>query len=215
MRPKLTRLASATSDAMQYTLRILPTSNPRPATGVSESSNGSQFGGVAQARDDGRRGRTLALSLLGLSLLGLSLLAVAGCGGEPRGSNPGPTDPDAPTEFTMTESGLKYRILRKSDGAKPTAHDSVTVDYVGWLDDESEFDNSYNRREPAKFALGSVIPGWTEGLQYVAEGGMIELEIPSALGYGPRGHGASIPGGATLHFKVELHEIQSLPRPGN
>ena len=29
---------------------------------------------------------------------------------------PGPSDPDAPQEFTTTESGLKYRILRRSEG---------------------------------------------------------------------------------------------------
>ncbi|GAA5505977.1 FKBP-type peptidyl-prolyl cis-trans isomerase [Novipirellula caenicola] len=117
-------------------------------------------------------------------------------------------DADAPTEFTETESGLKYRILRKSDGPKPSATDRVTVDYTGWLDNGTEFDSSYARREPATFRLNEVVPGWTEGLQLIGEGGMIELEIPYQLGYGPQGNPGSIPPYATLHFKVELHEIQ-------
>ncbi len=136
------------------------------------------------------------------------VLAIVGCGvSNERGSSPGPQDPDAPTEFTTTESGLKYRILRRSDGRKPTASNSVTVDYVGWLDNGREFDNSYIRREPTSFGLSQVVRGWTEGLQLVGEGGMIELEIPYDLGYGAQGSPGSIPPFATLHFKVELHEI--------
>ncbi len=139
-----------------------------------------------------------------------AVLAMGLCGGciSPPQFQPGPADTDAPTEFTQTESGLKYRILRKSDGAKPTPADRVTVNYVGWLDDETEFDSSYRRGEPATFALGQVVAGWTEGLQLVGKGGMIELEIPSFLGYGRAGSPGSIPPNATLHFKVELIDIK-------
>lgn len=123
-------------------------------------------------------------------------------------AEPGPVDKGAPMEFTKTESGLKYRILRKSDGKKPKASDTVTVHYKGWLDDKTEFDSSYKRNESISFPLKGVIAGWTEGMQLVGEGGMIELEIPSELGYGKRGAGNIIPGGATLHFLVELIEIK-------
>ncbi len=119
----------------------------------------------------------------------------------------GPIDDDAPEEFTTTDSGLQYRILRKSDGDKATARDSVTVHYRGWLDDETEFDSSYGRGEPISFPLGGVIAGWTEGMQLVGEGGMIELTIPPELGYGSRGAGAAVPPNATLHFTVELLSV--------
>jgi len=120
----------------------------------------------------------------------------------------GEVDPDAATEFQTTESGLKYRILRKSDGEKATADRSVTVHYRGWLDDGSEFDSSYSRGEPISFPLGGVIPGWTEGMQLVGKSGMIELWIPPDLGYGAAGAGDAVPPNATLHFVVELLEIQ-------
>ena len=129
----------------------------------------------------------------------------------PSGSGanePGPRDPDAPEEFTTTDSGLKYRILRKGDGPKPKASDTVEVHYRGTLDDGTEFDSSYSRGQTISFPLSGVIPGWTEGMQYVGKGGMIELEIPSDLGYGPRGMPPTIPGGATLHFIVELVNIK-------
>ncbi len=123
-------------------------------------------------------------------------------------SEPGPQDPDAPDEFTTTNSGLKYRILRKGTGAKPSSADSVKAHYKGWLDDGTVFDSSYKRREPTSFPLLNVVPGWTEGLQYVREGGMIELEIPGDLGYGASGRPPKIPPNATLHFIVELLEVE-------
>lgn len=138
---------------------------------------------------------------------GLFGMLLSGCVSKPTFA-PGPTDPDAPGEFSTTDSGLKYRILRKSEGAKPLATNLVTVHYRGWLDDNSEFDSSYRRGTPASFALNQVVPGWTEGLQLVGEGGMIELEIPSDLGYGPQGMPGAIPPNATLHFIVELIDIQ-------
>lgn len=123
-------------------------------------------------------------------------------------SGPGPTDLDAPTEFETTASGLKYRILRKADGPQPSAISRVTVHYKGTLDDGTVFDSSYDRGKPATFGLQQVVPGWTEGLQLVNEGGMIDLEIPSELGYGRFGSPPTIPPNATLHFQVELIGIK-------
>lgn len=135
------------------------------------------------------------------------LTLLAGCLAKPTFA-PGPADPDAPTEFSETASGLRYRILRKGTGEPPKATDQVEVHYVGTLDDGSEFDSSYRRGATTSFFLSEVIPGWTEGLQLVQPGGMIELQVPSELGYGRNGVSGSIPPGATLHFKVELFEIR-------
>ena len=122
---------------------------------------------------------------------------------------PGKIDADAPREFSETASGLKYRVLRKSDGRKPTAQDAVEVHYKGWLDDKTIFDSSYRRGKTVSFPLSRVIPGWTEGMQLVGEGGMIELLIPYQLGYGERGTpGGPIPPRAQLHFVVELVAIK-------
>ena len=115
---------------------------------------------------------------------------------------------DAPKRFTKTASGLRFRVLRAGAGPKPKATDKVKVNYHGWLDGGKVFDSSYERKTPISFPLNHVIKGWTEGMQLVGEGGMIELEIPAALGYGARGAGKDIPGGATLHFLVELIKVE-------
>jgi FKBP-type peptidyl-prolyl cis-trans isomerase FkpA len=120
----------------------------------------------------------------------------------------GPIDQAAALEFTTTPSGLKYRVLRQGPGGKPKATDTVEVNYHGWLDDGKVFDSSYARGESIEFPLNGVIPGWTEGMQLVGEEGMIELEIPSNLGYGARGAGGVIPPNATLHFLVELIDVK-------
>lgn len=119
----------------------------------------------------------------------------------------GPMDADAELEFSATDSGLRYRILRKSDGKKPTAASTVTVNYRGWLESGKVFDSSYERGEPTTFPLRNVIDGWTEGMQLVGEGGMIELWVPSRLGYGERGSPGSIPAHSKLHFIVELVSV--------
>lgn len=116
---------------------------------------------------------------------------------------------DAPKTFAKTPSGLQYRVLRAGTGANPKATNTVKVNYHGWLDDGNVFDSSYKRGEPIEFPLNGVIKGWTEGMQLVGEGGMIELLIPSDLGYGARGTpGGPIPPNATLHFLVELLEVK-------
>jgi FKBP-type peptidyl-prolyl cis-trans isomerase FkpA len=120
----------------------------------------------------------------------------------------GKLDADAPKTFTTTPSGLQYRVLRKGSGGNPKATNTVKVNYHGWLDDGKVFDSSYQRGEAISFPLNQVIPGWTEGMQQVGQGGMIELVIPSKIGYGDRGAPPVIPPKATLHFLVELIEVR-------
>jgi FKBP-type peptidyl-prolyl cis-trans isomerase FkpA len=120
----------------------------------------------------------------------------------------GAIDAAAPKAFATTGSGLQYRVLRKGAGASPKATNTVKVNYHGWLDDGKVFDSSYQRGEAIEFPLNGVIPGWTEGMQLVGQGGMIELLIPANLGYGVRGAPPVIPPNATLHFLVELLDVR-------
>ncbi|HEY3973395.1 MAG TPA: FKBP-type peptidyl-prolyl cis-trans isomerase [Candidatus Sulfotelmatobacter sp.] len=103
-------------------------------------------------------------------------------------------------------SGLQYKILTAGTGPKPTASDTVTVNYKGTLIDGSEFDSSYKRGQPATFPVGGVIKGWTEALQLMPVGSKWQLFIPADLAYGDQGR-PGIPPGATLVFEVELISI--------
>lgn len=107
-------------------------------------------------------------------------------------------------EVKTTASGLQYEVLQEGTGATPTASNKVRVHYTGTLIDGTVFDSSVQRGEPLEFNLGGVIPGWTEGLQLMKEGGKYKFYIPYQLAYGERGAGASIPPYAALIFEVEL-----------
>lgn len=109
---------------------------------------------------------------------------------------------------TQTESGLQYKVLEAGTGESPAATSVVTVDYEGRLLDNTVFDSSYERGEPAVFPLNKVIAGWTEGLQLMKPGAVYELYIPSELAYGERGAPSKIGPNEVLIFKVELKEIQ-------
>lgn len=109
-----------------------------------------------------------------------------------------------------TDSGLQYRHETVGDGASPDANDEVTVHYRGTLLSGEEFDSSYGRGEPISFPLNGVIKGWTEGLQYMKEGGKTTFFIPQDLAYGARPQpGGKIPPYAALVFEVELIKVNA------
>jgi FKBP-type peptidyl-prolyl cis-trans isomerase FklB len=105
-------------------------------------------------------------------------------------------------------SGLQYKILTEGTGPKPTATDSVVCNYRGMLLDNTEFDSSYKRGQPATFPVSGIIKGWTEALQLMPVGSKWQLFIPPDLAYGPRGAGQVIGPNSTLVFEVELLSIQ-------
>lgn len=105
-------------------------------------------------------------------------------------------------------SGVKIEHTRAGTGAQPVASDIVKVHYRGKLEDGKEFDSSYKRGAPAEFALGRVIPCWTQGVQKLKVGGTATLTCPGPTAYGDRGIPGVIPSNATLVFDVELIDIK-------
>ncbi|MEO6683825.1 MAG: FKBP-type peptidyl-prolyl cis-trans isomerase [Ginsengibacter sp.] len=104
-------------------------------------------------------------------------------------------------------SGLQYEILTAGTGPIPTAENTVSAHYAGSLTNGLEFDNSFKRGQPLEIPVTGVIQGWVEALQLMPVGSKWRLFIPSELGYGDRGAGRDIPGGAALIFDIELIEI--------
>ena len=107
----------------------------------------------------------------------------------------------------VTASGLQYVVDKEGTGKQPSATSEVTVHYTGRLLDGTVFDSSINRGEPATFPLNRVIPGWTEGLQLMKEGGKYTFFIPSDLAYGPNGIPNVIPPHSPVIFDVELISV--------
>ena len=105
-----------------------------------------------------------------------------------------------------TPSGLQYKVITEGKGKTPTAEDTVRVRYKGTTIDGKVFDE---QTDPIAFPLSGIIPGWTEGLQLMKEGGKVQLVIPAALAYGETGAGDLIPPNSTLVFDIELVEVVS------
>jgi len=112
----------------------------------------------------------------------------------------------ADKKVKWTASGLGYEVVKDATGPKPKLTDTVEVHYTGTLIDQTKFDSSVDRGQPATFPLNGVIPGWTEGLQLMPVGSKYMFYIPSNLAYGEHGPGPIGPN-ATLIFDVELLKI--------
>jgi peptidylprolyl isomerase len=116
------------------------------------------------------------------------------------------TPADKDKKVVTTPSGLKYTELKVGTGATPKKGQTITVHYVGTLENGTKFDSSRDANKPFEFAIGtgSVIKGWDEGLSTMKVGGRRQLVIPANLGYGIQGSPPVIPPNATLIFDVEL-----------
>lgn len=125
---------------------------------------------------------------------------------------PMPAEPTTPAPkpgkdgWVTFPSGLKYKDKKIGKGKEVTNQTRVTVHYKGWLDNGKVFDTSRKPGAgPFSFTVGNgeVIKGWDEGLKGMKVGGVRELTIPPALGYGNEDQ-AVIPANSTLHFDVEV-----------
>merc|ERR1711868_310239 len=118
-------------------------------------------------------------------------------------------------EPEVKDSGLKVEYISKPDSCDRVARngDMLEMHYTGTLEDGRKFDSSYDRSEPFKFQIGvgQVIKGWEEGVLGMCIGEKRRLIVPPHLGYGEQGAGDVIPGGATLHFDIELLGIEDGP----
>lgn len=108
----------------------------------------------------------------------------------------------------VTKSGLQYEVIKQGSGKTPKASSKVKVHYEGRLLDNTVFDSSIARQQPAEFMVSQVISGWTEGLQLMKEGSIYRLYIPANLAYGQIGSGDAIEPNSTLIFDVELVKVK-------
>lgn len=125
-------------------------------------------------------------------------------GGEETLETPEAYIPEGPvTELQSTD-------VAEGTGAAAKAGDCLVMKYYGTLaSDGTMFDENYSDSSAFAFTLGQqeVIAGWDQGLVGMKEGGVRQLVIPAALGYGANSNG-KIPANSDLVFQVKLLRIQ-------
>lgn len=147
-----------------------------------------------------------------LAIAGVAL-ALAACEGGRQ-----PIDSSTEGDATMTSTAaLTSTVLKPGTGAAIAPGQTAEVHYTGWLYSDGapdnkgrKFDSSRDHGETFSFRVGGgqVIKGWDQGVAGMQVGEQRRLVIPPELGYGSRGAGGVIPGGATLVFDVELVAIR-------
>jgi peptidylprolyl isomerase len=152
-----------------------------------------------------RRGTVLLLCALALT--------AAGCGGSPRSAGlpvvHGGYGQKPTLSFPAQAPGhaLQKKILRQGSGPVVAKGDLLIADYLGQIWRGKVFDSSFDRGQPAAFAIGrnAVVPGVDKGLVGVKAGSRVLLVIPPVDGYGPQGFSqAGIKGTDTLVFVVDV-----------
>jgi len=118
-----------------------------------------------------------------------------------------PNNEVAPVDTTNAEFDIE--VLVPGEGDLPQDGEVVTLHYIGYLVDGTEFDNSYTRNEPVTFAIGRgmVIPGWEQAVLAMNVGEKARVTIPPELAFGAEGVSGVIPPNAILIMEVELLAI--------
>jgi FKBP-type peptidyl-prolyl cis-trans isomerase FklB len=104
--------------------------------------------------------------------------------------------------------GVYYEVITEGKGAIPADTNRVSVNYEGKLLNDTIFDSSYQRGEPAKFRCNQVIPGWTKALTNMPVGSVWNVYIPQEQAYKDQDRGEKLPPFSCLIFKIELLGIE-------
>jgi FKBP-type peptidyl-prolyl cis-trans isomerase len=99
--------------------------------------------------------------------------------------------------------------LAVGTGAEVVAGATIVANYTGAIASTGKiFESSLDSGQPVTFGLDQVIPGWTQGVPGMKEGGKRRLIIPSELAYGAQSPSPDIPANSDLVFDIELISIK-------
>ncbi len=108
-------------------------------------------------------------------------------------------------------AGLKAEVLVAGTGPTVLKGQTMVANYLGqtWVPADGKvniFDNSYDRKSPAAFQIGSgkVIEGWDAGLVGQKTGSRVLLSIPAAQAYGTATSADNALAGQHLLFVVDI-----------
>jgi len=114
------------------------------------------------------------------------------------------------TRERRLNGGLIISDLILGSGAPVKPGKRISLHYTGSLRSTKQvFDKNNSKQHPLVFrqSTGEVIRGLERGLEGMKAGGERIITIPSKLGYGSKGSGASIPPDSDLVFEVKVLKV--------
>ena len=146
---------------------------------------------------------------LALGIVALPLLA-GGCKDDPIGPEDVTYAPELGVDLDRMRrlpTGVYVETLTVGFGSRTVeAGDSVEVSYTLWLPNGTEIDSGELSRN-----LGSLIPGFQDGVIGMVKGEIRLIVVPPERGYGANPpSGSGIPPRSVLVFRVELLDIPSI-----
>jgi len=140
--------------------------------------------------------RPVAAATRARLFVGLILLVIAGAALAWAGA--GQMRPE------VKASGLQIRTIQPGEGPLIGPQDGVVIDYVGTLPDGTKFDEN----QDAPLLVGQVVPGFSEALQNMRNGGRYKVRIPGELAYGANPPpGSPIPPNSPLDFEIKVKRV--------
>src|ERR1043166_1592197 len=135
-----------------------------------------------------------------------------------KGSAPAQTGTSQATDTNAatTTQQVQAQEVTVGKGSQATPGSSVSVLYVGKLQDGTVFDSSQaHGNQPLTFTLGTngLIPGFQIGVNGMKVGGERLIAVPASLGYGaqdvkdPTSGKVIIPANSTLIFDIKLVKV--------
>ncbi len=112
----------------------------------------------------------------------------------------------AKKDVVSLASGVQYKILRASTGAKPTDKNSIVCRYRGTLSNGKDFDKS-DTKKPITLKVAGLLPGLKEAVKLMTTGSKWQIVIPPNLAYAEQGN-QSVPPNAVLIYEMEILSVK-------
>lgn len=109
--------------------------------------------------------------------------------------------------FSVSESGLAYKIENPGEGDKVTSNSTIVLRYTGKDINGKVFDSNADVKDPSPVRPSQFIPGFKEALSLLGKGGKATVIIPADLAYGLDGSGDKIGPNQTLVFDIEILDL--------
>ncbi len=108
------------------------------------------------------------------------------------------------------DNGLRYIELVSGTGDLPATGKVVKLKYTGRFLNGVAFDGNMAKTDSFSVTIGGTqtVIGFQKGIEKLKLGAKAIVVFPSAIGYGEKGSGASIPGFTPLMFEIYLAKIQ-------